>query len=103
MFPEQPCGFHSLIFQGTAHRLTPTSPDSGLESLPRETKEYIKHSKILNANLFLLAQNVSLQGWNSQNACQNSKTGKTVIRKKQSDLSLHCLSRSFLQATKLQL
>ena len=53
MFPEQPCGFHSLIFRGTAHRLTPTSPDSGLESLPRETKESIKHSKILNAFLFL--------------------------------------------------
>ena len=31
----------------------PTSPDSGLESLPRETKESIKHSKILNAFLFL--------------------------------------------------
>ena len=42
-------------------------------------------------------------GWNSQNRCQNSKKGKTLIRlKKQSDLGLGCLSRLFWWTTSVQ-
>ena len=41
--------------------------------------------------------NCSFQGWNSLNACQNSKQGRPW-----SDLGLHFLSRPFWQSTDTQ-
>ena len=58
---------------------------------------YGKRSKTLNTTISVLKQNVDFQGWNSQYACQNSKTGKILIRlllEKQFDLGFPCLSRS---------
>ena len=49
--------------------------------------------------LCVLKSNVGFQVWNSQNACQNKKKGKTLIRLLLSDLGLHCFSRPFWQAT----
>ena len=39
------------------------------------------------------------QDWKSQNACQNSIANREV---KQSDLGMHCLSRTFWQTTSIR-
>ena len=49
----------------------------------------------------VLKQNSSYQGWDSQNACQNSNREnpeQTAFEKNLSDLGLYCLSGPFEQA-----
>ena len=65
-----------------------------------------KCSKISNIFLVLFSNKMLFfQGWNLQKCMLEKQTGKTLIRlllQKQSDLSLHCLSKPFWQATSVQ-
>ena len=63
---------------------------------------YGKCSNISKTFVFLFANKTLVIGLKVPKCLSEKQTGKTLIRlllQKQSDLSLHCLSRPFLQAT----
>ena len=63
----------------------------------------VAHTTLLEISCH--SSNFSYQGWNSQNACQNSIQGRLIrlLPKKQSDLGLRHLSGSFWGASSVQI